>query len=513
MTRRSRICSLSPHTKSDRKRKGYRKEKYYFMKKSASVLTICILLICCTFVFPTKDVQAGKTGTATDTITIKIGYLGWTEDQYITKATYHWTELDDQMGGTLDTFTQTYSRIKGQGDNYGNLYLSQGRGFLVRDLFEYANMDFGSIASVNFTGTDGFKASFNYDEIFGNQKRYYFPNLASNEELGPHAADGGDIWAGATPVEPMLALEDYSETIEDPDVSGYDFEEYLEEHTESMGTQSRFHLLYGQATPYESRTNSLTKYCNTILVLYRGKPLLTSEETNIDLKVGSGHKINLTVEGEESTLDEYVKENITWSSDNTSVATVDQNGYVKRVGEGETTIRAKFGESEITFVLDGNEGEGDAKDDDTKDDEPEEEIEQGYGNGNGTGNGDGTGNGSGNGKGKNTGNGTSSSSSQSKSGMNIDVSGASSGKTQTVRSGKVFAINPEVFGSAAAGSDYEDEAYGGKMDDDSEQLKIKEPEEINYAPAVGGVCAGAVGSGALLEIFRFRRLRGRTKKK
>ena len=39
----------------------------------------------------------------TDTIGVYIGYFGWDEDQYIEKATYHWTELDDLYGGALDT--------------------------------------------------------------------------------------------------------------------------------------------------------------------------------------------------------------------------------------------------------------------------------------------------------------------------------------------------------------------------------------------------------------------------
>ena len=45
----------------------------------------------------------------TDTIGVYIGYFGWSEDQYVEKTTYHWTELDDWYGGKLDTHEVVYS--------------------------------------------------------------------------------------------------------------------------------------------------------------------------------------------------------------------------------------------------------------------------------------------------------------------------------------------------------------------------------------------------------------------
>ena len=85
----------------------------------------------------------------TDTIGVYIGYFGWDEDQYIEKATYHWTELDDLYGGALDTHEVYYSYYSGT-----RTYLVLGRGFYVRDLLEYAGVDLNSIASVDFFTKD-----------------------------------------------------------------------------------------------------------------------------------------------------------------------------------------------------------------------------------------------------------------------------------------------------------------------------------------------------------------------
>lgn len=64
------------------------------------------------------------------------------------------------------------------------------------------------------------------------------------------------------------------------------------------------------------------------------------DETDIQLKIGSQKELNaqvLTSMGIASGTD------ITWESDNVSVATVDAYGMVTAVGEGEATIFAKFG--------------------------------------------------------------------------------------------------------------------------------------------------------------------------
>ena len=146
----------------------------------------------------------------TDTIGVYIGYFGWSEDEYVEKATYHWTELDDWYGGRLDTHEVVYSYYNG-----ARTYLARGRGFYIRDLLEYAGVDLNSIASIDFFTKDhanGAYRSFTKKSLF-DTPRYYFPYLAANEETGAlYSADGGDdLWVGAQQVEAMLALEDYTQ--------------------------------------------------------------------------------------------------------------------------------------------------------------------------------------------------------------------------------------------------------------------------------------------------------------
>jgi len=125
----------------------------------------------------------------TDTIGVYIGYFGWSEDEYVEKATYHWTELDDWYGGRLDTHEVVYSYYNG-----ARTYLARGRGFYIRDLLEYAGVDLNSIASIDFFTKDhanGAYRSFTKKSLF-DTPRYYFPYLAANEETGAlYSADGG----------------------------------------------------------------------------------------------------------------------------------------------------------------------------------------------------------------------------------------------------------------------------------------------------------------------------------
>ena len=87
-----------------------------------------LLLLAALLTALTISVQADA---VTDTIGVYIGYFGWSEDQYVEKATYHWTQLDDWYGGALDTHEVVYSYYNGS-----RTYLALGRGFFISDLLE-----------------------------------------------------------------------------------------------------------------------------------------------------------------------------------------------------------------------------------------------------------------------------------------------------------------------------------------------------------------------------------------
>lgn len=309
------------------------------MRRLWAGLAALLLLLCLS---PALTPPA-RADAVTDTISVYVGYFGWREDEYLEKATYHWTELDDMIGGALDTQTAVYSYYSGS-----RTYLAAARGFLVRDLLSYAGIDFGSIGSIDFFTKDhanGAYRSFTKSSLF-DLPRYYFPNLAANEETGEiYPYDGDDVWNGATAVEAMLALEDFTEW----DVPGAEFERLYD--PTMMSANARFHLFFGQAWPEEASTSSAAKYCYKLLVTFLGKPLLSTEETDMELKIGSGRRIELTVDAEDGLLNDYVRSNVLWSSSDESVVSVAADGTLTVHAAGEATITAAFGDSSVSVTV------------------------------------------------------------------------------------------------------------------------------------------------------------------
>ena len=284
------------------------------MKKLLTRLAL-LMILCAALALPVFA------DAVTDSISVCIGYFGWSEDEYVEKAKFSWQELDDWYGGALDTHEEYYSYCNGS----GRTYLAFARGFYIRDLLDYAGVDVNSIASIDFFTKDhsvGAYRSFTKYALL-DQPRYYFPNLAGDAETGElYAWDGGDdLWVGAYQVEPMLALEDYTEW----DTAGFDFESYADESLFSTG--SRFHLFFGQASPEEAATSSAAKYVYKILVTFSGMPVLSSEESNLDLVVGSDHALHVTADAEDDALPALMETLRTASDRETAV---EESGLLRR---------------------------------------------------------------------------------------------------------------------------------------------------------------------------------------
>lgn len=304
------------------------------MRKLLQRLTLALML-CAALAVPVFA------DAVTDSISVCIGYFGWSEDEYVEKAKFSWQELDDWYGGALDTHEEYYSYYSGS-----RTYLVFARGFYIRDLLDYAGVDVNSIASIDFFTQDhdaGAYRSFTKYALL-DMPRYYFPNTAADEETGElYAWDGGDdLWVGAYQVEPMLALEDYTEW----DTSGYDFESYADKSL--FSTVNRFHLFFGQASPEEAGTSSAAKYVYKILVTFSGTPVLSSEESNLDLIVGSDHALHVTADAEDDALTDFVQTHLQYASSDPSVVSVDQNGSLHVNAAGDAVITASFGESSVS---------------------------------------------------------------------------------------------------------------------------------------------------------------------
>ena len=273
-------------------------------------------------------------GAVTDTISVYVGYYG---TEYFKKCTYHWAELDDLFGGALDTYEIAYSYYSGS-----RTAIDSARGFLLSDFLSYAGVDFSSIAAIDFytkDHTNGAYRSFTKYSLL-DAPRYFFPNLAADEETGePIARDGVDVWNGALIVETMLALEDHWE---------WDAEDT---YFAAPSTGNRFRLLFGQLYPSEAMTSASAKYVHTLYITFSGMPILTAEEPDMPLVVGSDYRITINVSAEDSLLDEYVRENLVWSSNNTDVIEVDFYGNLTVKAEGEAIITVSFGEAFTSIAV------------------------------------------------------------------------------------------------------------------------------------------------------------------
>ena len=460
--------------------------------RSNAIITVLLIIIVISF----GNASYVNADSVTDTISICVGYYGWSEDQYVEKVTYHWTELDDEYGGALDTRKLIYSYYNGS-----RTYLVAARGFYIRDLLAYAGIDFGSIASIDFftkDHTNGAYRSFTKQSLF-DLPRYYYPNLAANEETGEiYPYDGDDIWNGANRVDAMLALEDYTEW----DVSGTDFEQLYDPNM--MSPNSRFHLFFGQSRPDEAATSSAAKYCYKLLITFSGTPVLTTDETNLDMKIGSGRKIEVDVDAEDGLLNDYVKSNITWSSSDDSIVTVSPDGTISVLAAGEAVITASFGNSSTSVNV-------------TVGEEPDSE---GAGAGS-------TGNGSLSG-GSNPELETSGTvmpgqeqpkppepepeqpepetepEPETQTGLEIEETENNTVETVIPKDVKVITVSAKALAGFMKGNTDVEDNHGGQMDEDSEQLVLELREPPDYTLIVLGAVLLAFVSGAAFGIVKFK---------
>ena len=115
------------------KRKSYREKS-----SPASNLRRCLALLLCLILCGSLDlffaVDRSEAETVTDTLTIKIGYWGMEEKDYIEKGTYHWTELQQE----LNLYEIPYSYFRDRDNGTYKTIVAPGKGFTLEELFYYA---------------------------------------------------------------------------------------------------------------------------------------------------------------------------------------------------------------------------------------------------------------------------------------------------------------------------------------------------------------------------------------
>lgn len=298
--------------------------------------------------------EAAHAETVTDTLEIKIGYWGMDESDYVTKAEFHWTELQQN----LEIQDIPYSFFRDREDGSYAVIVAPGRGFTLEDILLYAGVNISDIENISFYTNDysnGAFTSFTPYQLL-DEPRYYFDNLAShikNEYNDAGILTGYSIddsaYDNCEQVPTMLALESGWSTYRagtantNPSFTG-------------LSTGSRFRLLFGQTEPTEMRTNQSAKYVHTIALTIPGTPEVKggsgdySGKIMLSQKLGA-HTVQFNVASDEAMLDS-IMDKLVWTSTDESVLRID-NVQMGRSAEYDDAVAVQI---DYTVLKEGNAG-------------------------------------------------------------------------------------------------------------------------------------------------------------
>ncbi|OBR90755.1 bacterial Ig-like domain (group 2) [Clostridium ragsdalei P11] len=263
---------------------------------------------------PTNRLSTGTgiKGAAADTLTIKVGYYG---GPYYVKKVYSLKDLQ-----AFPQVAQTYTFI----DNMPAVVLESARGVKLTDLLSNAGIDMNSIEEFHFYCTDvkvGWYQSIPKSYLL-DTTRYYYPNLPTHwdDDTGSALSRAADK---PVKVNAIIAYEDnWKRFATSPDFT-------------DMQTDTRYRLVFGQTDTSTHNAFKSAKWIHAIEVMLGGKPPagVTLNQNIANLKVGSTFNLTANVSGGKDS-----DKRLNWSSSNTDVAKVDENGKVTIVGNGTANI-------------------------------------------------------------------------------------------------------------------------------------------------------------------------------
>jgi hypothetical protein len=232
------------------------------------LLAISILFLICFGLFPVAQndaVYAARSdkGTPSDTLTVCVGYAGYTKEQWETKKIYTPSSLM-----SLPNVNQTYTWI----DTLPAPCLNPARGVRLKDVIKDSGVDINSIRNISFATTDvseGFygkplSTAFLFDET-----RYYYPNLAEYWDWDTNAAlVGAD--KDKKKVDTIITVSDawkrMSKSAEAP-------------ASEDMNSNYRFGLAFGMTDTKKQTADMAAYWIHTIYIELGGAPPKDEEKT------------------------------------------------------------------------------------------------------------------------------------------------------------------------------------------------------------------------------------------
>lgn len=311
------------------------------MKKHI-IAWICLMIlgICQVFLVMPEYVSAETPG---ETLIVRVQYAGEREEKIREKARFSTGQLE-AMGAA----EYRYSNVT----DVGTVLSMIAYGPKVTAIIEKSGIDLGSIKYIHFRTIDGTGEHQRYSRSHTVSRhltanRYFYPELQKNyernddETLTPLP---GSLDHKKT-VPAILAIKSYS-TKQPSRVP----------ESSDMTTDKSYRFCLGQTPLQEgvktrngydggdvSSVESAQSIFGMDITLY-GSPVdglkLNLDDTN--LKVGSKKKISAVIEGDELFKDDwgFTAEDLTWKSNDTSIAVVDDNGIITIKKEGTVTITA-----------------------------------------------------------------------------------------------------------------------------------------------------------------------------
>ena len=307
------------------------------MKKLLTRLAL-LLLLCAALTLP------ALADAVTDSVSVCIGYFGWSEEEYVEKARFSWQELDDWYGGSLDTHEEFYSYSNGGGR-------ADVSGFCARVLYPGSAGIRGRGRQLHRVHRLFYEGSLQRRVPLVHEIRPFRPAALLLPESGRGPGNGRAVRVGRRRRSVGRGVSRSSRCSRWRIIlSGIPPAMILRATWMRACFRPGAGSICSSGSPARRRPRPTRRPSMSIKFSSRfsGTPVLSSEESNLDLVIGSDHALHVTADAEDDALSGYVQEHLQYASSDPSVVSVDQYGKLHVNAEGDAVITASFGESSVS---------------------------------------------------------------------------------------------------------------------------------------------------------------------